>query len=293
MSSTAVETATRVQVERILHSALFKNSDTLRRLFSYLADKTLAGEADQLKEYAIGLDAFGKPSTYDPRQDSIVRLQVSRLRQKLGEYYRTEGVTDPVLVDIPKGQFKLCFEHRVQETPLSPEPLDPPGRTAVIALSAALVIAIAWGGYASVRWMRAAQRSALTEAAWTPDLEELWAPFLNSHRPLMISAAAPLFVNLGTNRMYRDLAINRWEDAIGSQSLADVRKVLQNPEMRPRYHYAPVSEVGAAFLLGKLLGTRKQEIFLAKSNQLSWQQYADNNMVFIGPPAVYEIMPRP
>jgi hypothetical protein len=288
MSSTAVETTTRDQVERILHSAPFRNSDALRRLFSYLVDKTLAGEADQLKEYTIGLDAFGKPPTYDPQHDSIVRLQVSRLRQKLSEYYRTEGVIDTVLVDIPKGQFKLSFEHRVHDAPLSPEHLDGTGRTAVIALSAALLLAIGWGVYASVHWMRAAQGSALAEAAWTPDLEELWAPFLSTPRPLMISAAAPLFVNLGTNRMYRDLAINRWEDAIGSQSLADVRKVLQNPEMRPRYHYAPVSEVNAAFLLGKLLGTRKQQMFLAKSNQLSWQQYADNNMVFIGPPAVYD-----
>jgi hypothetical protein len=64
------------EIERILHSDTFRNSDVLRRLLRFLADKTISGEADQLKEYAIGIDALGKPSTYDPRQDSVVRIQV-------------------------------------------------------------------------------------------------------------------------------------------------------------------------------------------------------------------------
>src|SRR5579871_6674741 len=100
------------EVERILESDTFRNSEALRRLLRFLTDKRLAGEADQLKEYSVGIDALGKPSTYDPRHDSTVRIQMGRLRQKLADYYRTEGLNDALIVELPKGRFKLTCEAR-------------------------------------------------------------------------------------------------------------------------------------------------------------------------------------
>src|SRR5437764_6785415 len=102
--------AIRAQIDRVTQSKTFENSEVHRRLLQYLAEKTLAGDADRLKEYAIGLEAFGKPPTYDPKQDSIVRLQVGRLRQKLAVYYQSEAQGDPILLKLPKGAFKLEFE---------------------------------------------------------------------------------------------------------------------------------------------------------------------------------------
>src|SRR5690242_18544383 len=101
---TVVETdAIRAQVERVLQSKTFETSEVHRRLLLYLTEKTLSGEADRLKEYAIGLEAFGKPPTYDPKQDSIVRLQVGRLRQKLAVYYQSEAAGDAIVITVPKG----------------------------------------------------------------------------------------------------------------------------------------------------------------------------------------------
>src|SRR5579864_7367695 len=102
--------AVRAQVDRLLQSKTFEGSEIHRRLLEYLVNKTIAGEADRLKEYTIALDAFGKPPTYDPKHDSIVRLQIGRLRQKLTTYYQTEAAGDPVLISLPKGAFKLSFE---------------------------------------------------------------------------------------------------------------------------------------------------------------------------------------
>src|SRR5678809_1553657 len=104
--------ATHAQIQRILQSKAFRTSEVHRNLLSYLAEKSLSGTADSLKEYTVGLDVFSKPSSYDPRQESTVRMHVARLRQKLSEYYRTEGVDDPIMVDLPKGAFKLTFEPR-------------------------------------------------------------------------------------------------------------------------------------------------------------------------------------
>ena len=60
---------------RLAHSDVFWNSEMQQRLLSYLAEKPISGDADQLKEYTAGLDAFGKPETYDLRRDSTVRMQ--------------------------------------------------------------------------------------------------------------------------------------------------------------------------------------------------------------------------
>src|ERR1700722_16615069 len=101
--------AARKQVDRILASNTLHASDVLRRLLRFLADKTFSGEADGLKEYSVGLDALGKPPSYDPRQDSGVRLQASRLRQKLDEYYRVEGRNDALIIELPRSKFKIAW----------------------------------------------------------------------------------------------------------------------------------------------------------------------------------------
>src|ERR1700727_2829007 len=108
------------QVQRIIQSKAFRTSEVHRNLLNYLAEKSLAGTADSLKEYTVGLDVFAKPASYDPRQESVVRMHVARLRQKLAEYYRTEGLNDAVMVDVPKGGFRVTFEQRE----MAPDPVD-------------------------------------------------------------------------------------------------------------------------------------------------------------------------
>src|SRR5580658_10494522 len=155
------EEPTREQVTRILQSETFRSSEVLRRLLKFLADKSLCGEADQLKEYTIGIDAMGKPPGYDPRQDSVVRIQVGRLRQKLAEYYRSEGKDDPVVIDLPKGHFRLSWEERpeVETRHEAPAPLHQPpaipskahSRRTELILAAALVLTAIWAIYCTVR----------------------------------------------------------------------------------------------------------------------------------------------
>src|SRR5580700_11495948 len=112
----------RAQIERILQSKIFRSSEVLCHLFAYLAEKSLDGAGDELKEYTIGLDALGKPASFDPRQESVVRMHTARMRQKLSEYYRTEGADDPVIVDMPKGGFRITFEPRPPVVLSVPQP---------------------------------------------------------------------------------------------------------------------------------------------------------------------------
>src|SRR5260370_3457808 len=100
------------QIERIVHSEQFRSSEVIRRLLTFMSEKAIAGEADNLKEYVVAIDGLGKSSTYDPQHTSAVRIQMGRLRQRLAEYYRSEGKNDPMIVELPKGRFRLTFEER-------------------------------------------------------------------------------------------------------------------------------------------------------------------------------------
>src|SRR5579883_1820596 len=183
--------AARAQVERLLASKTFEASEVHRRLLEYLAEKSLAGEADRLKEYTVGLEAFGKPPSYDPKHDSIVRLQLGRLRQKLAVYYQNEANGDAILVSVPKGAFKLVFEPRSPETAKSAG-VARPWMTKL--LPAALALATTWAIAATVAVLRSEHAAARSQESWDAELEELWAPMAESPRPLLVCLGTPLFV---------------------------------------------------------------------------------------------------
>jgi adenylate cyclase len=97
------------QLERILVSKGFRSSVRLQRFLRLAVERTLAGETDQLKEYAVGRDVFDRGANYDPRVDSIVRVEARRLRNKLHEYYRTGGAAEPVVIEFPHGSYVPKF----------------------------------------------------------------------------------------------------------------------------------------------------------------------------------------
>lgn len=273
--------AARAQVERLLASKTFESSEVHRRLLHYLAEKSLGGEADRLKEYTIGLEAFGKPDTYDPKQDSIVRLQVGRLRQKLAVYYQTEAPGDPIVVTLPKGAFKLNFE------PFAPEHAEPilaaPSRR-TRWLAGALALVSVWAVVASVIAVKARQQAAPVVEKWSPELEELWRPFLQSKRSMLVCLGTPLFVRFPGYGFFRDPKANDWQEIEKSDRITATRRALGVPELLPSYNFTGAGEASAAFLLGRLLTTRKQDLLVTRSSILSWQQIADSDVVFLGPP---------
>lgn len=99
------------QLERVLQSHALHSADSLRGFLRFAAGKVIEQQESQLKEYVIATEVFGRNDDFDPRIDSTVRVQASRLRTKLAEYYATEGKTDRVLIDLPKGQYTPTFSY--------------------------------------------------------------------------------------------------------------------------------------------------------------------------------------
>jgi len=239
--------ANQTQVQRIIQSKAFRTSEVHRNLLQYLAEKSLSGSADSLKEYTVGLDVFAKPDSYDPRQESVVRMHVGRLRQKLAEYYRSEGVDDPIFVDVPKGGFKVTFETRAirpEPVPIVQEEAPQRGgkRRIELILGTLLAISAACALVFGVELWRPKHAGALATPLpyGSAELQALWAPILATNRPLMVC-----------------LATSDGVTGVGTAS--------------------------ASFLLGQFLAHRKDNVLLTRTDLLSMPEVIMDNVVFLGP----------
>ena len=94
---------------RVLESESFSRSSRLSRFLSFIVESALRGDEGQLKEYTIGLEVFDRGDSFDPKTETIVRVEARRLRNQLSEYYGSEGRTDIVRIEVPKGGYRPVF----------------------------------------------------------------------------------------------------------------------------------------------------------------------------------------
>lgn len=99
-------------IQRIASSVNFRTSPRLRQFLIYIAERSLAGRVDEIKEYEIGWNVFGRRADYNTLEDSIVRSSARQLRKKLAEYYGSEGREEAWLVEIPKGHYEVTFTRK-------------------------------------------------------------------------------------------------------------------------------------------------------------------------------------
>jgi hypothetical protein len=78
--------------------------------------------------------------------------------------------------------------------------------------------------------------------------------------------------------------MNEWSDVVSSAALNKLTGALNQSEMHPSRYYTAFGEAEASFLLGGLLKTPESALSIVRTSQLSWQQLADNNVIFVGVP---------
>lgn len=104
----------RASVANVLASSLFSGSPRQQRFLDYLVTNTLNGEANRLKGYTIAIDVFDRKQDFDPSIDAIVRVEATRLRNKLREYYDDLGRNDEFIIEFPKGGYAVQINHQLQ-----------------------------------------------------------------------------------------------------------------------------------------------------------------------------------
>ena len=182
----------REELSRVLASHEFRSSKRSQDFLRYVVENTLRGHADLLKERTIGIEVFGRSTSYDPSDDATVRVKAGEVRKRLGLYYSSEGAHNPLRIELPSGtyvpEFRAVDAGAVVEpgavapatdhatrTVLQPvQTLPHTGRWAaagVVALAA--VALLVWG---------------LMQHPRTP-LDEFWAPVLKGSSPALVCAA--------------------------------------------------------------------------------------------------------
>ena len=99
-------------VERILHSGPFHRSPRQRELLRFIASEQAAGRACGISEQHIGHHVFGRAHGYNQAEDNIVRVAARQLRVRLQHYFEGEGSGERLVVEIPKGAYRLEFRFR-------------------------------------------------------------------------------------------------------------------------------------------------------------------------------------
>ncbi|MCU0247407.1 MAG: hypothetical protein MUC42_12590, partial [Bryobacter sp.] len=120
---THTESKIRAHLDRVLASARFREAPRISAFLRNVVEKTLAGKQGEIKEIFIGMEVYDRGPEFDPAKDSIVRVEASRLRSKLRDYYLEEGKETAVRITLPKGTYVPVFEL--------------PGQAAVVAAAAA------------------------------------------------------------------------------------------------------------------------------------------------------------
>lgn len=111
--------ACRDELERVLSSTIFARSERVSKLLRFLVETQLEGREHELKESVIGVEVFGRRPDYNLKLDSTVRTEVVRLRARLDKYYSTDGIHDPLVIELPKGGYIPTFR-QVETVPGRP-----------------------------------------------------------------------------------------------------------------------------------------------------------------------------
>jgi TolB-like protein len=192
----------RDELERVLAAKGFPAAGRLNKLLRYVVEKTLAGQTDQLKEYSVGIEVFDRDDKYDPRMDSIVRVEAGRLRTRLEEYYNGEGAGASLRISLPRGGYSAQFDRRADSAPpvsAPPAPAMPAQRSRlVIPLAAGLVCAIVAMVFWLVAWDRRPKEDLRPTAAVLPFEANMIGGDNSNYSALITEAVTSELARLGT-----------------------------------------------------------------------------------------------
>jgi hypothetical protein len=263
------------QVERIVSSPLFQSSVNLQRMLRYLAKQSLREDAAQLtlKEYTIGLECFGRPETYDPRTDPSVRVHAWKLRAKLREYYETAGREDPVVIELPKGSYRLHFSERapsvsrlVRRSFVSWRP--------IAACLAVLCILAGW---------QAAGRHGDGRSARSAEFKAFWAPVLQDNAPVTVVVGSPMFIQ-SDGMTVRVTSMNDTRDLDHWPSIEPIAGRFSSSAAKPKYSYIGAGETAAAFRLATAFSGYRHGLVLKRSIMAGDIDSLQTHLILLGSP---------
>ncbi len=266
---------------RVAAGPQLQSSPRLREFFHYVVDCALRSAPEEATEQHIGVHVFHRHPGYNSGDDSIVRSQARLLRLKLAAYFANEGADEPIIIDIPKGQYLPIFRPAGEPpaaapplavpTPMAPAATEPAPRTAarvwhprLAALGASLALCLLLAGAAGFL-LRSRQ-----DFPSTPVLDSFWGPFYRDDGTLVIYSN-PAFE--GTP--YTGLKL--LTDSPASDPNDTAASVDET--------YTGTGEVAAVQQLTHLFDAHQHTFTLKRSRLVTWDEASTRNLIFVGAPS--------
>lgn len=100
----------REQLDRILASRFFRNSQRYRDFLRYTVERALNGNTADIKERTLGMEVFARNLDYDTSIDPVVRVTAAEVRKRLAQYYQIPGHENEPRIEFPRGSYVPVFE---------------------------------------------------------------------------------------------------------------------------------------------------------------------------------------
>ena len=293
------------QLEKILSGRTLHGSESLKAFLRFVVEKTVANGDGGLKEYIIATEVFGRNSNYNSRIDSVVRVQASRLRTKLHEYYTTEGKSDQVVIDLPKGHYTPTFAYKsVQdEANGSAEEAELSGKTyksdnavskvnlwMTVSLVATILLAALLG---AMLWRVNSEKARLSTAV-EPESQvaidrqaslPLWGDLLRSPEPFLVVFSNTLFLGTAETGMKILKPLDAPGSPLGSAALPQQIDAAEKNGQGVTEHYTGIGEVMGIYFLGDFFARIKHPFRVKRSLMLNWEDLKSENIIVLGSPA--------
>jgi len=266
-------------IERVISSSQFRSSLRLREFLLYIAECALKGTPEAATEQQIGVHVFHRPPGYNSSEDSIVRTHARLLRQRLAEYFSTEGAAEATIIEVPKGHYLPTFRLRQSEPPPAPFPLPaeavvspasetiaPPvvrkwdyWKSTPLGLALGVLLVLVTGGSSFL-----AARAWPKQAPGKSAIDVFWAPFLSGDPPLVIYSNARFLGDSKTGLRYAPPG-------------SSTEPVVDN--------YTGIGELASVYELTRLFDAHHTTFVLKRSLLVTWDEAKMTNLIFIGSPA--------
>jgi hypothetical protein len=288
----------RSAMDQLFQSRVLRRCEQLKKMLGFICEAEIEGRAAELNEYLIGIEVFGRPTAYNPAEDSIVRTQAYELRNKLTRFYATEAPDAAIRIEIERGAYVPRFiqnrDRRATSGPATAPPDRPPfPATQTVppqpasqtwmrsALIVSCCISVVLAAIVLLNWPR---RTEVPQAGvWTPEMEAFWKPFLADDTPLMLAYESRLFINVPAIQLsVRDYRTNELSEVPNSPSLARLQKLVGSHEFGENRNYVDFGSINSVFLVMRTVGRHQNRIVLKNSQNVDWSDIFNNNVIFIG-----------
>jgi len=280
----------RTLVQRVLWSQEIARCQRIRDFLAYVCDRALEDPGAEIHEQEIGHQVFNRAADYDTHDDNIVRVTASNTRKKLEQYFDSEGVSEPIVLEIPKGRYTPIFRGRDSangENGVFSE-LRIQGKLAtyrrlVFALAACALLLGAIAVSLGVA-LRRERRANPSELDLNPALNALWSQLLvpTAHTDIIVTdSSLSLLEELLPDQIKLATYLNprQWTTA---------NELSANPELQAFAQHAAqlgltsMGSVIAAYRIARLTREHRGPISILRARDFNMTQMKSDNVVLLG-----------